>query len=409
MRSDISGFYKKSIKERVEELKKQTNVDDFKALSKVKKEKLDQMIENVIGGFVLPFGVATNFKVNGKDYLIPMVTEEPSVVAASSKAAKLARKNGGFKAEADEPIMIGQIQLVNLKDLGIAANVVEKEKENLIELANKQDPVLIKFGGGVKKLKTKKIKDMLVVEIYVDVRDAMGANAVNTMCEVLGAKLEKLTNGEVRLRIISNLATERKARARAVWKKEDLGGEKNVDKILDAYELARNDIYRATTHNKGIMNGIDAVALATGNDYRALEAGAHAYASLNGYHPLTKYRKDQNGNLIGEIELPLAVGTVGGATKSHPTAMLAMKILNVDSAQELSKVIASVGLAQNFAALNALAKEGIQKGHMKLHSKNIASQAGAKEDEVEEVSKKMIESGEISENKAKEILEEIRK
>ncbi len=375
--SEVSGFYKLSFEERARFLKEFASLSEeelalLKNTGALGKEFADRMIENVVGGFTLPLGIATNFRINGKDYLIPMVIEEPSVVAAASNAAKLARPGGGFTASADEPVMIGQIQLTKIKNMKEAQRAVLENKNELLELANSRDSTLIKLGGGAKEIDARALETprgaMLVVYLYVDVRDAMGANAVNTMAEMIAPRAEEITGGKARLRIISNLARKRLARASAVFKREVVG-EDVVEGVLDAYEFAKADEYRCATHNKGIMNGIDALALATGNDWRALEAGAHAYACVGGkYQPLTSYEKNKSGDLLGKIELPIAVGTVGGATK-HPAARVALKILGVGSARELAGVMASVGLAQNFAALRALSTEGIQKGHMRLHAR----------------------------------------
>lgn len=417
-RSDISGFHKLGTDERL------NRVAEFAALSEEETELLrktgaldlataDRMIENVVGTIELPFGIATNFLINGKDYLIPMTLEEPSVVAAASNAAKLARPGGGFKTSSTEPIMIGQIQLLGTENPEQAREKILAQKQELLKFANEQDPILVKFGGGARDLEVRIIDTeegkMIINHILVDVRDAMGANAVNTMAEAIAPKLEELTGGKVRLRIISNLADKRLARAKAVWKKDAIG-EDTIEGILAAYHFAEADPYRCTTHNKGAMNGIDALTIATGNDFRAIEAGAHSYAARSGkYKPLTKYHKNEAGDLVGEIELPMAVGLVGGATKTHPIARIAVKILGVKTAQELGEVIAAVGLAQNFAAVRALATTGIQAGHMKLHAKNIAVLAGAKGDLIDKVAAKMVEEKAIRVDRAKEILEELSK
>jgi hydroxymethylglutaryl-CoA reductase len=424
--SKLSGFYKKPPEERLNILKEIIELTDeevgiLKKTGAIRMETADRMIENVVGTSELPFGLGLHFLINGKDYVIPMCIEEPSVVAAASFAAKLARPEG-FETSSDDPVMIGQIQILGFKDFDTAKKSILEKKEKILSKANERDSVLVSFGGGAKDLEVRKINselgDMLVVHLLVDVRDAMGANAVNTMCEGISPLLEELTGGYVRLRIISNLADKRLARARAVWKKEALEnstkglmkGEDVVKAILEAYHLAANDPYRCATHNKGIMNGVDAVVIATGNDFRAVEAGAHSFASMTGnYKPLTRYYKDKEGDLVGEIELPIAVGTVGGATRTKPEAKVAIKILGVKTAKELSEVIAAVGLAQNFAALRALATEGIQRGHMSLHAKNLAVTAGAKGEDIDKVSKKMIEEKNISVSRAKEILEEIRR
>jgi hydroxymethylglutaryl-CoA reductase len=417
-RSDISGFHKLSPEEKLRTVREFAGLDEEETGLIRKTGRLDldtagRMIENVIGTFELPFGIATNFMINGKDYIIPMVLEEPSVVAAASNAAKLARSSGGFTTESDEPVMIGQIQVVGVPDMERAKRDILANKERIFELANRQDSTLVKFGGGVKDVEARDVTtpggDMLIVHLLVDVRDAMGANAVNTMAEAVSPFIEELSGGKTRLRIISNLAVHRKARAKAVWSREELG-EEAIDRIIDAYNFAVADQFRCTTHNKGIMNGIDAVVLATGNDFRAIEAGAHSFAAFTGsYHPLTHYEKNGNGDLIGSIEIPLALGTVGGSTRTNPMARIALKILGVQTAKELSEVIASVGLAQNFAAMRALANEGIQQGHMKLHARNIAVIAGAEGPLVEEVAKRMIEEKSISVHGAQEILQDMNK
>lgn len=418
MKSNLSGFHALTAKEKLDALREFADITDEEAAILRKTGALDiskaeMMIENVIGTTEYPIGVATNFLINGRDYLIPMALEEPSVVAAASYAAKLARAMGGFTATSDEPVMIGQIQLVKIKNAADAKKKIKGNKEQIFDIANKCDSVLVKFGGGVRDVEVREIETsrgvMIVVHLIVDVRDAMGANAVNTMCERVAPFLEEVTGGEARLRIISNLADKRLARSKAVWSKDQLG-EDAIEKILDAYELAANDQYRCTTHNKGAMNGIDAVVLATANDFRAVEAGAHSFASRNGrYEPLSKFHKDEEGNLVGEIELPLALGLVGGATRTHPVAQIAVKLMGVKSTKEFAEVVASVGLAQNFAALRALATEGIQAGHMKLHARNIAVIGGAETEEIDAVVKKMIAKKNISVSSAKEILEEMRK
>jgi hydroxymethylglutaryl-CoA reductase len=417
--SNISGFYKLSIEERQQVIAKlvKLNNDDLKILKNIgyfTPSQLDTLIENVIGSFQLPMGIACNFKINDNDYLIPMVIEEPSVVAGASNAAKIARKRGGFYSEKVKSIMISQIQLTDLEDIKVAKTNISKNKSKILKLANKQDPVLIELNGGALDLEIREITTrkgaMIVVHLLVDVRDAMGANVVNTMAEAIAPLIEEISGGKVNLKIVSNLATHRIAKCKAVFDKELLGGEKVVDGILNAYDFACADPYRAATHNKGIMNGITALALATGNDNRALEAGAHAYASLSGqYSPLSQFKLDDNGNLIGELELPLAFGTIGGMTKVHPMARISLKILGVRSAEELSQVAVALGLAQNLAALRALAAEGIQKGHMKLHSRNIAKLAGAPDTLIERVAKKLIEDNKIRVDYAKEILKQIQK
>jgi hydroxymethylglutaryl-CoA reductase len=371
------------------------------------------MIENVLGTFEFPLGIALNFLINGKDYLIPMAIEESSVVAAASNAAKIARIKGGFKTECTDPLMIGQIQILHIKDIVKAAQKILSKKKEILHLANEQDKVLLKFGGGAKDLEVRildsPIGKMIVTHLIVDVRDAMGANAVNTMCEALAPMFEELTDGKVRLKILSNLADKRIAKAKAVFDKEKMGGEHVVDAFLESYTLASIDPYRAATHNKGIMNGIDALIIATGNDFRAIEAGAHAYASRSGqYTSFSRYFKDKNGDLVGELELPMAVGIIGGAGNIHPKARLCKKILGIKTARELAEVAVSLGLAQNFAAVFALSTVGIQKGHMSLHAKNIAVMAGAQGDEIDKVADQMVKEGKIKLDRAEEILKEIR-
>ncbi len=376
-------------------------------------EIADRMIENVIGTFELPIGVATNFLIDGKDYLIPMVIEEPSVVAAASNAAKMARERGGFTTDYTGSIMIGQVQVTKLKNPNAAKFEVLKNKDEIIEKANECDPMLVKLGGGCKDVEARVIDTamgkMLIVHLLVDVKDAMGANAVNTMCESVAPLIERLTGGKVYLRIISNLATYRLARAKAVFDKKVIGGEEVVEGIMNAYAFASADPYRCATHNKGIMNGISALMIATGNDFRAVEAGAHSYAALAGYKPLTCYEVDEEGNLVGTIELPLAAGTIGGATKVNPLARICLKILGVKTAEELARVAAALGLAQNFAALRALATEGIQRGHMELHARNVAIMAGAVGEEIDRVVEIMVREQKIRLDYAKEVLEKIRK
>ncbi len=417
IRSDISGFYKLSLEERQHQLAKLINLKHeevklLQALGYFTPTQIDTLIENVIGSYQLPLGIALNFRINGKDYILPMVIEEPSVVAAASNAAKIARKNGGFQSEEVKSIMISQIQITQLKDIAAAKEILVRNKEKILKIANEQDPLLNKLGGGaldieIREIETKKGK-MVILHLLVNVLDAMGANVVNTMAEAVSPYIEEISEGKIYLRIVSNLATHRIAKCKAVFDKNLLGGEEVVEGILNAYEFALADPYRATTHNKGIMNGIIALTLATGNDTRAIEAGAHAYASLSGkYKPLTKFKSDSDGNLVGEIEVPLALGIVGGMTKIHPMARLALKILGVKSAEELSQIAAALGLAQNVAALRALASEGIQKGHMILHSRNIAKLAGVPDNLIEEVANKIVEDKKIRVDYAKEVLKEI--
>ncbi len=416
--SRLPGFHKLPLPQRLEIVKEFAGLSDEEvklliAEAGLKLEVADRMVENVIGLMPLPLGVAVNFLINGKDFLVPMCIEEPSVIAAASNAARMARVKGGFKAGSTAPVMIGQIQVVDLPNPFEAMLRVLRAREEVLEAVNRKDPVLVKLGGGARDL-TAKVLDtvagyMLIVELHVDVRDAMGANVVNTMCEAAAPLIEDLTGGKVLLRILTNLATERLAWAEAVFDKEVIGGPEVVEAVLKAHAFALADPYRAATHNKGIMNGIVAVALATGNDTRALEAGAHAYAARTGrYQPLTHWWRTAEGDLAGRIELPLAVGVVGGATGVHPIAKIARKILGVTTAQELAEVMASVGLAQNFAALRALATEGIQRGHMKLHARNLAIAAGATGELIDLVARRMVEEGNIRLDRAREILEDLK-
>jgi len=383
--SRLEGFYRRPLTERVQVVQDWAKLDegDAEALKRGGLDPLaaDKMIENAAGVFSLPLGVATNFLVNGKDYLIPMVIEEPSVIAACSNAAKLARMGGGFTAHASEPVMIGQIQVLDVIDLDAAARNVLAHKAELVREGDAAHPNLVARGGGMRDIVVRTLAEtaagpMLVVHLLIDVRDAMGANLVNTAAEALAPSVESLTGGRVLVRILSNLSDRRTASARCAIPCDalstvELDGAHVARGVLDAWAFADADPYRAATHNKGVMNGIDAVLVATGNDWRAIEAGAHAYAARGGcYRSLTAWKLEV-GLLCGEIELPMAVGTVGGMTRLHPTARAAMKILDVQSAHELAGVIAAVGLAQNFAALRALASEGIQKGHMRLHARRL--------------------------------------
>ncbi|MEE9377190.1 MAG: hydroxymethylglutaryl-CoA reductase, degradative [Candidatus Lokiarchaeia archaeon] len=416
-RSDISGFYKLSMEDRIKLLSElvdlnQEEIEILNTLGYFKPNQIDTLIENVVGSYQLPFGLAFNFNVNGKDYIIPMVIEEPSVVAAASNAAKMARKHGGFHSEYVKSVMIAQIQVTQLKHIESAKKSIEKNKKKLLKIANEQDPLLNKLGGGAQDIEIREIQTekghMIILHLLVNVLDAMGANIVNTMAEAISPYVEEISGGKVYLRIVSNLAIHRLARSRATFDKELLGGQEIVEGIINAYEFAKADPFRAATHNKGIMNGIVALTLATGNDTRAIESGAHAFASLNGqYSPLTKFELDSKGNLVGEIEVPLALGIIGGMTKIHPMARIALKILNVKSASELSQVGAALGLAQNVAALRALVSEGIQKGHMALHSRNIAKLAGVPDKFIDKVATKMIDEKKIRVDYAKEILQKI--
>ena len=374
-------------------------------------DKADKMIENAIGTFSLPLGIATNFKINNKDYVVPMVIEEPSVIAAASKGAKIARIKGGFEVTADESYSIGQIQILNT-DTNIAIKKINEQTNEILKLANSKSNTLSKMNKGAKEIMCKEIDtpsgSMLIVELLIDVGDAMGANVTNTMCEAVSPLIEKITGGKALLRILSNYSTRRMVKAKAIFEKESVGGENVVDNIILAYEFADNDVYRAVTHNKGIMNGIISVANAVGQDSRAIEAAANAYAAISGkYRSLSKWSKDDDGNLVGILEIPLSVGIVGGIANVHPVAKICAKILNVESAQELACVMTATGLAQNYSAIRALSTEGIQKGHMRLHARNLAAAAGATTEQIDLIVEKMVQANSISLDKAKELLHQI--
>jgi hydroxymethylglutaryl-CoA reductase len=378
----------------------------------ISNDTLSYMIENVIGKVVLPLGIATNFIVNGREHLIPMAVEESSIVAAASHAAKIARKKGGFQSEYTGSYAIGQVQILCVKNFIEAKKNLLKNKTKLLEIANSTNKILVNLGGGAQDIEVREIEGKtgryLVLHLIVDVKDAMGANAVNTMLEKIKTEIEEITSGVVLLKIISNYAVRRTVKVKAVFDKEELGGEVVVDKILLAYDFADHDIYRCTTHNKGIMNGITAVLLATGNDTRAVEAGAHAFAIKDGkYRSLSKFEKNVEGDLVGYLEVPVFVGILGGAMNVNPVYKLAFKIMNVNEVKEFAEILGAVGLAQNVAALRALASEGIQKGHMILHARNIAITAGAEGDQIETIALKMIEEGNISYDRAKEVLSEL--
>ena len=415
--SKISGFYKLSPAERLKLVQDFSNlskeeVDAIQNFSGLKLTDADRMVENVIGLMSVPLGIAVNFLINDTDYLIPMAIEEPSVIAAASNAARIARLGGGFQASNTGPVMIGQIQTVDIEDPYGGKMSILESKNTILEKANEQDPILVKLGGGAKDVSADVIDSiigpMVVTNLLVDCRDAMGANAVNTMAEAVAPLIEEITGGKVNLRIISNLASKRLVRSKAIFPKEALGGEEVVVGVVAAYAFAAADPYRCATHNKGIMNGVSAVALATGQDTRALEAGAHSFAAISGeYLPLTTWEQNEKGDLVGTIEIPMAVGLIGGATAVHPVAKACKKILGIKSAVELGEVMASVGLAQNLAALRALSSDGIQKGHMKLHARNLAISAGAKGKVIDEVTTKMIEEQKVRFDRAKELVDEI--
>ena len=415
--SSISKFFEKSRKDRLDIVANFANLtdDELDILKNdnggISFDKADKMVENAIGTFSLPLGIATNFKINGKDYVVPMVIEEPSVIAAASKGAKIARIKGGFEVSADESFSIGQIQILEV-DSSYAISQIKNSSNEILQLANSKSNTLSKMGKGAKEVFCKEIDTpsgkMLIVELLIDVGDAMGANITNTMCESVSPLIEKITGGRALLRILSNYSTRRLAKAKAVFEKEVVGGENVVDNIISAFEFADNDVYRAVTHNKGVMNGIIAVANAVGQDSRAIEAAANAYAAKSGtYRSLSKWSKDNDGNLVGLLEIPLSVGIVGGIANVHPVAKICTKILGVSSAQELACVMVAAGLAQNYSAIRALATEGIQKGHMHLHARNLAAAAGATSEQIDEIVQKMIEDKTISLDRAKELLEQI--
>jgi len=413
-------FYQMSIPERLAHLEEQTDLsaEDLAALageSGLSVSAADHMIENVVGLHSLPLGIAQNFIINGREVLVPMAIEEPSVVASASFMAKLARPTGGFHASTTAPEMIGQMQLLDLKDPAKARDEILFHKADLLAEIADLDPLLKSLGGGPRDLEVRLVGEspigsFLVVHLVYDVRDVMGANAVNTAVEALAPRIEALTGGRVHLRILSNLADRRLARATVSIKLADLAfegfsGERVRDGVIEAWAFAVADPYRAATHNKGIMNAVDPIVIATGNDWRAVEAGAHAYAARSGrYTSLTTWGKDEQGNLSGSIEMPMAVGIVGGATRVHPTAKACLKLMGVKSAAELAEIIVSVGLAQNLAALRALSTEGIQKGHMALHARQVAIAAGAREEQVEMLARQLVSEKRIRIDRAQEIL-----
>jgi hydroxymethylglutaryl-CoA reductase len=423
--SRIGGFYNLTLADRLQQLVDLGWIDDMdlQMLSRqttLTTQQADHMVENVIGLFALPMGIAINFMINGRDVLVPMVIEEPSVIAGASFMAKLARAGGGFQAQADPPIMIGQLQILNLNDPQNARLKLLDKKDEILNKAAHADPVLQSLGGGPKDIEIRIIEEspygkFLVLHLLYDVRDAMGANAINTALEKIAPMVEEITGGKVHLKILSNLADRRLAHAHCTIPTDQLGfegysGEEVRDGILNAWAFAVKDPYRAATHNKGIMNGIDAVVIASGNDWRAVEAGAHAFAARSGqYTSLSTWEKDSQGNLAGSLELPLAVGIIGGATKVLPMAKFALKLMGVQTAQELAEIIVSVGLAQNLAALRALSSEGIQRGHMTLHARQIALSAGAQGDEIEKLANELVAQGVIRIDRAEQILQTWRK
>jgi hydroxymethylglutaryl-CoA reductase len=421
--SRLAGFYNQPLEKRLEQVARWAGLtrDEAAALGGamgLDLARADSMIENVVGLHSLPLGIAVNFLVNGRDVLVPMTIEEPSVVAGASFAAKLARAGGGFRAIATSPEMIGQMQVLDVADVWSARFKLLAAREELLALANQTDPVILELGGGARDLEVRvfeqtPIGPMLVIHLIFDCRDAMGANTVNTACERLAPKIEQITGGRVVLRILSNLADRRLARVNCTIPIDalafgDFSGEQVGQGIVEAWTFAAVDPYRAATHNKGIMNGVDSVVIATGNDWRAIEAGAHAYAARSGrYTSLSSWARDAEGNLTGTLEMPLALGIVGGATRVHPTAKVALKILGVQSARELAEIVAAVGLAQNLAAIRALATEGIQRGHMQLHARQVAIAAGATGDQIEQVARQMAAEGVIRPDRAEAILKSL--
>lgn len=416
--SRLPGFYKLSPRERLDAIASRAGLTPEERY-RIKSEPLspalaDQMVENVVGVFGMPMGIGVNFRINDRDVLVPMVVEESSVIAAASHIAKLVREHGSLTTSSTDPVMIGQIQLVGIADPQAARQKILDARARILAIANEQDPVLFEMGGGARDVEARVLDTprgkMVVAHILVDVRDAMGANAVNTMCEALALYLEGLSGGKALLRILSNLADRRLARARleldpCAFDDGNWNGKDVAEGIVNAWAFAQADPYRAATHNKGVMNGIDAVVIATGNDWRAVEAGAHAYAARSGrYEPLTKWEITPEGRLAGTIEVPLAVGLIGGATKVHPLARVALKILGVKTARELSEVIAAAGLVQNLAAMRSLVTEGIQKGHMVLHARNVAISAGAVGETATVVANQMVREGKIRFDRAKQIL-----
>ncbi|HCS40864.1 MAG TPA: hydroxymethylglutaryl-CoA reductase, degradative [Anaerolineaceae bacterium] len=418
-------FYELNLTDRLTQLSRESGVplDELKVLSGnggLSADQADHMVENAVGVFGLPLGVARNFLVNGREVLVPMAVEEPSVIAGASFMAKLARQGGGFTASASAPEMIGQLQVLDVADLKEASTKLDGHRAELLEMASAVDPVLVRYGGGARDLQVRLIEQsaigpFLVVHLVLDVRDAMGANAINTALERIAPRVAEISGGRVHLRILSNLADRRLASAACTIPLEALAfegysAEKVRDGILEACAFAEADPYRAATHNKGIMNGVDAVVLATGNDWRAVEAGAHAYSARSGrYTSLSTWSKDAQGNLCGLLEMPMAVGIVGGATRVHPAAQAALKLMKVTTGAELAEIIVSVGLAQNLAALRALATEGIQRGHMSLHARQIAAAAGARGDQIEKLAQQLVLEKTIRAERAEEILKEWRK
>lgn len=416
--SQFPGFYKVTVDERRSLVSEATGslpaeIEQALAGGGLDAETADKFVENVLGTYALPYGVALNVRVNGKDFVVPMVVEEPSVVAAASNAAKMVRAGGGFTADVDPPLMISQIQLTNVREPEIARRAILERKEEILARADKAVPGLVSRGGGARDVEVRLLGEpadqMIVVHVIVDCRDAMGANLVNSIAEGLSDRLAELAEGKVGLRILSNLCDKRCVRVSctvpaAVLATEDMSGDEVIDGIVNASRFAELDPYRAATHNKGIMNGIDAVVIATGNDWRAVEAGAHAFAARSGrYAPLATWRREGD-TLKGRIELPMALGTVGGTLRVHPGARLSLRLLGVESAGDLAQIVAAIGLASNLAAVRALASDGIQRGHMALHARSVAVAAGATGGLVEQVARMIFEARDITVDAAKRAL-----
>jgi len=424
--SRIPGLYNKSVDQRMEAISHSTgmSLDELAAVDTengLTRDKADNMIENVIGTMSLPVGIATNFLIDGQEYIIPFCVEESSIVAAASNIAKRCRSTGGFQTDIDNPVMIGQIQLLDLKDGNEAIQIILNAKQEIIEKANNVESKMIELGGGCKDIDCRRLSvdglDMVIVHLHINCQDAMGANAVNSMAERIAPFLESLTDGRAHLKILSNLATHRLARSTAIFTPQEMSqdgsvesGSEVIEKVMEAYLFAKGDPYRAATHNKGIMNAISSIAVACGQDWRAIEAGCHAYASIGGqYTSISTWSVDVDGNLVGSIEVPIAVGIVGGASKVHPTAMANLKILGITSARQLAGIMVSAGLAQNLGAMRALATDGIQKGHMKLHVKNMAMTSGALEHEIDELVQRIhSKQGQITQTLVNDLLNEMR-
>ena len=424
--SRIPGLYNKSVVQRMEAISHSTgmSLDElsvFDTENGLTRDKADNMIENVIGTMSLPVGIATNFLIDGQEYIIPFCVEESSIVAAASNIAKRCRSTGGFQTDIDNPVMIGQIQLLDLKDGNEAIQIILNAKQEIIEKANNVESKMIELGGGCKDIDCRRLSvdglDMVIVHLHINCQDAMGANAVNSMAERIAPFLESLTDGRAHLKILSNLATHRLARSTAIFTPQEMSqdgsvesGSEVIEKVMEAYLFAKGDPYRAATHNKGIMNAISSIAVACGQDWRAIEAGCHAYASIGGqYTSMSTWSVDVDGNLVGSIEVPIAVGIVGGASKVHPTAMANLKILGITSARQLAGIMVSAGLAQNLGAMRALATDGIQKGHMKLHVKNMAMTSGALEHEIDELVQRIhSKQGQITQTLVNDLLNEMR-